>query len=81
MGFLLELLMECLPGRVDTRRAYVRTGAVWTAIVLLACALFGRGLTRSWTEGLPWAGAAGGCVLLGFALAYPFVRGRLTERP
>ena len=81
MGFLVEALCEFLPGKVETLRAYLVSCVMWMLIIALCATMLARKLSGSWAEALPWAGATAGIVMLGFALAYPFVRDRLTARP
>ncbi|MEV6655300.1 hypothetical protein [Streptomyces sp. NPDC051219] len=79
MMLLAELLSNFLPGKVKSRLGYLWSAVLLTAVTFLVISGLARFFGQEWDVALRWPGIAAGCVALGYALVYPFVRGRLTD--
>ncbi|MFJ9213789.1 hypothetical protein CU044_6679 [Streptomyces sp. L-9-10] len=78
MLLLAELLTNFLPGKVKTRGEYVLSAVVMTVLSLLVLSSLGHLFGQTWGTALTWASVVTAGVAVGYAVAYPFVRARLT---
>ncbi|MFJ1911290.1 hypothetical protein ACIOGX_05050 [Streptomyces sp. NPDC088147] len=78
MLLLAELLTNFLPGHVKTRGAYALSAVVMTVLALLVPSSLGHLFGQTWGTALTWASFVAGGVAVGYAVAYPFMRARLT---
>jgi hypothetical protein len=80
MLFLAEVFGSFLHAALRTRRDYVMNALLAVLVTVLAVGGMGRVFGQPLTDMAPWSLLAASCVAAGYALAYPFVRGRLAER-
>ncbi|QHF93590.1 MULTISPECIES: hypothetical protein [unclassified Streptomyces] len=76
MMMLAELLLELLPSRVRSLRRFVWAAVLLAAVAAIAAYAAGRTFGAGYGDRALWAGVAGGVVLLGYGVAFPFVRER-----
>lgn len=75
---IAELLANFLPGKVKTRGGHLLSALLMALIVGLVTAGLGHFYGRDWGTALTWGAALAAVVAAGYALAYPFMRNRLT---
>lgn len=79
MMVLAEFLSQFLPSQVKTRRAYLHSCLLAAVLAGLVVASLARLFAQPATETTVWwAAGSAACVVVGYAILYPFVRNRLV---